>query len=373
MSRISRYMKKSIDNFPNTVRTYRTVFGELRAINKKKGLYSGVIWSEEQEQLFNEFWEKNYGRRISSAWNKLYQSANGIFDEKYFPEFYYTTRIEPRLNPYHYCVAFSDKNLLPYLYGGFDGLYIPRVYLSCVNGVYKIDKDELVSKNTAILSLQNIGQCVIKPSINSGSGSGVYIADIKNGVDSHSRRAISEIFEELGNNYVVQEIIHNNSELSELCPQSLNTLRVITYYVENEIHCAPVTLRVGNGNNRVDNIHAGGLCVGVNTDGTLKPKAYLLGHGDNNKVFDSHPSSKQVFNQYYIGDVEKVVKTAIGLHKRIPQLGIVSWDLSINDNNQITLIEANCRDQSIWFPQIVNGCSFFGNDTEFFCKMMRKK
>ena len=33
------------------------------------------------------------------------------------------------------------------------------------------------------------------------------------------------------------------------------------------------------------------------------------------------------------------------------------------------MIEANCKDQSIWFPQIVNECAAFGDDTPY---MLRK-
>lgn len=370
MAKLTRSVENRLNRIPEDFRIFKMKYGEKQAIKKKKPLYSGIIWTQEQEVLFNSFWEKSYGKRISPAWHKLYQSANGVFDEKYFPEYFYTTKIEPKLNPYDYCVAISDKNMLPYLFGGQEGLYIPKVYLVCVKGVFRASENQLLSKKQAVEYLCHRGPCVLKPSVDSGSGSGVFIADIKNGVDSHSGLSVEKIFDSIGRDFVVQEIIHNNTQISAICPKSLNTLRVITYYVENEIHYAPLVLRMGSGSNRVDNIHAGGLCIGINIDGTLKKKAYQLGYGDNNLTFTTHPFSKITFENYYIADIEKVVNIAIELHKRIPQLGIVSWDFTINDKDDATLIEVNCRNQSIWFPQVVNEQSFFGADTEYFCKLL---
>lgn len=374
MSKIIRIIENKVNSLPEGFMVSKTKYGEKKAIKKKKLLYSGIVWTKEQEDRFNRFWIENYGKKINPAWHKLYQSANGVFDEKYFPEYFYTTRLEPALNPLAYCKVLSDKNLLPYIFGGNDsGVYIPKVYLSCVNGRYKTIDNKLLSRTQAEQYMCNIGQCVFKPSVDTGSGSGVFIADIDGDIDKNSNKTISEIMDSLGKNFLVQETVHNNSRISKVCPKSLNTFRIITYYVDDDIHYAPLVMRMGSGSNLVDNIHAGGLCIGVNVDGTLKTKAYQLGYGDNNLTFTTHPYSHVEFENYYIGDIDKAVNAAIELHKRIPQLGIVSWDFTINDKEQAVLIEANCRDQSIWFPQVVNECSFFRENTAYFSKMLRDK
>lgn len=372
MSKIIRSIENKVNNLPEAFKVSKTKYGEKKAIKKKKPLYNGIIWTKYQEERFNNFWIKYYGKKISPAWHKLYQSANGVFDEKYFPEYFYTTKLEPALNPLTYCKVLSDKNLLPYIFGGnHSGVYIPKVYLSCVNGRYKTSDNKLLSKAQAEQYLRNIGQCVFKPSVDTGSGSGVFIADIDGEIDKNSNQSVSEIMDSLGKNFLVQETVHNNTRISKICPKSLNTFRIITFYVDEEIHYAPLVMRMGSGTKLVDNIHAGGLCIGVNIDGTLKTKAYQLGYGDNNLTFTEHPSTKIEFENYCIGDIEKAVNAAKELHKRVPQLGIVSWDFTINDKDQVVLIEANCRDQSIWFPQVVNERSFFGEDTAFFCKLIR--
>ncbi len=373
MRSLYKKFENAVNNAPQRLHNAKISYGEKGAIKRKKPLYSSVAWTKEQEDKFNRFWINNYGKKINPAWHKLYQSINGVFDERYFPELFYSTKIEPMLNPKNYCDVVDDKRVLPYLFGNNDSIvYIPKIYLSCTGDIYKNSNNELMTREQAELFLKDFGVCVIKPATESGSGSGVYVVELNNGIDIKSQKPIKEIFDELEGNFIVQELIKNNENISKLCPNSLNTIRLITYYVGTEIHFAPPALRIGSGEKAVDNIHAGGLCVGVNLDGTLKAKAYKLEMGDNNLTFETHPKTNIKFENYYIGDIKRAIDGVIGLHKIIPQLGIVSWDITIDDKERPVLIEANCRNQSIWFPQFVNGEPVFGEDTEYFCKLISK-
>ena len=348
MKKLYKTFERAINNLPQRLHNAKISYGEKSAIRRKKPLYSKVVWTKEQEDKFNSFWIKNFGKKINPAWHKLYQSVNGVFDERYFPEFYYSTRIEPLLNPKSYCDVIDDKRVLPYIFGNTKNVYIPIIYLSCIGNVYRNKNNEFITREEAETFLQDIGRCVIKPATESGSGKGVYVAEIKNGIDIKSNRSIKDIMNELEGNFIVQEVIRNNKEISSLCPDSLNTIRLITYRVGSEFHFAPPALRLGSGEKSVDNIHAGGLCIGINLDGTLKDKAYKLEMGDNNLTFEAHPKTKIKFKNYYIGDIKSAIDGAIELHKRIPQLGIISWDITIDEKERPVLIEANCRDQSIY-------------------------
>lgn len=374
MKRFYRKLEKTVNNFPQRLHNAKICYGEKRAIKRKKPLYRSIAWTQEQKDAFNRFWLEHYGKKIDPSWHKLYQSINGVFDERYFPELLYSTRIEPLLNPKTYCDCIDDKSLLPYIFGNNNSkVYIPKIYLSCIGDIYRNSENELLTRKDAECYLHDFGACVIKPATESGSGSGVFVAELKGGIDLRTKKTIHEIFDELAGSFVVQEVVKNNTYISRLCPNSLNTIRLITYYVGTEIHFAPPTLRIGSGEKSVDNIHAGGLCVGINLDGTLKAKAYQLNMGDNKLSFAIHPKTNIKFENYYIGDIKKVIDGAIDLHKRIPQLGIVSWDITIDDKDRAALIEANCRNQSIWFPQIANGEPFFGEDTAYFCKLLAQK
>lgn len=77
-----------------------------------------------------------------------------------------------------------------------------------------------------------------------------------------------------GNNFVVQELIHQADVLATLNPSSVNTFRVITYILDDRIHICPIALRLGRSSSDRDNIHYGGVCIGINADGTLKKKHF---------------------------------------------------------------------------------------------------
>lgn len=370
MGTLSKKVFRTIDNIPAKAAKTKFKIGENIAIVKKRKIYNKVKWTAEQTAEFNDYWKKWGG--VKPYWHKLYQSINGVFNVKYFPEKLYSTKLEPMLNPWIYSKVFSDKNMIDLFWGNVEGVNIPRRILSKMNTSYYDGEGNYVSLNKAVEIVNDIGKCIIKPTVDSSSGQGVKLLNFVNGVDELSGESAKSLIERRNDSFVVQEIVENNKNIREIHPNSLNTIRVITYKVEEEIHCAPLTLRIGVGDSTVDNIHAGGLCVGINKDGTLKEKAYQLGWGDSSRYFLKHPTSGIVFKDYYIGNMRQVIDAAKRLHEKATQLGIVSWDLTINKNEQVVLIEANCYGQSVWFPQVINGQSLFGDDTEYFLEKIAK-
>ena len=353
------------------IEIYKNKYSEKKAIRKKRLLYNNVQWSDEERKSFEAYWISHYGKPFMDSWHKLYQSVNGTFDEKYFPDYLYSTEVEWRINPKAYCDVLSDKNLLSVLYY-IDHLHIPFTHVSCANGVFQDSTKRVITEKEAISIVSNIGKAVIKPTVDSGSGHNVIVVSMQDGIDTRSGESIRQFWHKYNRNFVVQELISPCDEISTLSPNALSTFRVITYRTDKGFFTAPLSMRVGTGSSDVDNIHAGGLVIGVNKDGTLKKYAYLLGYGDRNEKVAMHPDSGISFEGYKIPMVPEMQEIAIKLHERIPQLGMVSWDLTIDNQKRVTLIEVNTRDQAVWFPQMVNGESIFGDNTPFFLEMINK-
>lgn len=366
---------KRIENFindlPEKLYLFKIVYSEKKAIKKKRILYADVDWSESQQKEFDDFWVENYGKKIKPYWNKLYESINGVYHYDYFPEMLYSTELEPLLNPEEYCKVFSDKSLTEIVYGKVCGVFFPEMLLANCNGSFIDGNRSMLSFDDAVKSICEAGNCVIKPTVETGSGKGVRLLNIVNGKDSATGIETETIIKNYSENFIVQRLIKNSKALSNLNPGSLNTFRVITYIVNGKINAAPVSLRMGVGDSGVDNIHKGGLVAGVNEDGTLKKYAYQLGYGDNSAKFTKHPDTNIVFENYCVGDIKKLLSTAVKLHETTPQLGIISWDLTFDENDNVVLIEANCKEQSVWFPQIINECSLFGEDTRYMINKIR--
>lgn len=294
------------------IRCNLATVGEIKNIQKKKMLWESVELTEEQERQIQSFYTAHYGKRIPTMWHRLYTSYTGVFHHDYFPEILLSTRLEPITNPYREAEFLGDKNLLPVFFKNSGGIHVPRTYISSVKGILRNSEEQVISREMAIDVVAGIQECVIK--------------------------------------------------------KTNNTFRVITYICDDEIHTCPVALRIGRSNADKDNIHYGGICVGVNSDGSLKKTAF----SEFGEKFDHHPDTGTVFENYSICGADSVIREqAKRLHSLVPWLGIISWDLSIDVDGKITIIEMNTTGQSAWFCQMVNGEPLFGDNTGKMLEIIR--
>lgn len=344
---------------------------ERENIRNKRHLINSVLLSDEQTSEIQSFYKRHYGKKISTDWHRLYQSYTGKYCKAYFPEYLLSTELEPLINPYPIAEFLGDKNLLPILFQGLSNIHVPKTYVSRVKGNYQDGEGVFLTIEKVIHSLSNIGKCVIKKSVDTSSGRDVQVCVFKNGVDAITGEGISIIIDSFGSDYIVQEYIYQHDTLSSLCPSSVNTFRVMTYICNGIVNVCPVALRIGRNGADRDNIHYGGIVVGVTNDMHLRKTAFSE-YGDS---FVKHPDTNMVFEDYKVGGIntENICEVAIKLHQRVPHLGIISWDLTIDNNGKYTIIEMNTTGQSAWFPQMVNGEPLFHNNTEKMLTLIYKK
>lgn len=364
-----RVLQNKIKEKGDQLEVVKNIYSEYLSIALKKKLYSNVIWTDEQQKEFDEYWIHNYGKRISNKWHRLYQNINGVFNVEYFPEHLFSIKLSQKLNPRSYSELFSDKNLLHTLFDSVNGLKIPETYICAVKGRLFDNTGNIISTNQAINIMSKLDCCVIKPTIETGSGSGVIVCS------DNSEIGNIDIIQQLINhkgNFVIQEKISVCKEMSILAPNCVSTFRIMTFITDDGIHHAPVAMRIGTGTSRIDNIHAGGLVIAVDDSGYLYKNAYRLGYGDKSESFISHPDSGIVFENYYVPQVDSILKIAEICHRKIPQLDLVSWDFTVDKDENVVLIEANTNDHSIWFPQMVSSKAIFGEYTGYFIKKIRK-
>lgn len=349
------------------IRKSVTYFGELWNIYRKRNLYSSVTLSTEEKKKIDEYYKKYYGKKVSHKWHRLYQSYAGVFDEQYFPEILYSTKLSNKLNPDNYAMVFQDKNLCNLICENVEGVRGPKTYLSCIYGVWRDGTNQILNGDEAKSIVSDIGECVIKKTIDTSSGRDVMICNISNGVDNKSNLPLSKIFAEMGENFIVQERIQQYDALSAIYPNALNTFRVMTFIADGEIHTAPLAMRMGRNGADRDNIHYGGIVVGVSDEGILKREAY----SEFQERFAKHPDTEVVFEGFVIDKAPCLLEVAKKLHARIPWLKIISWDLTLDKDGMAVLIEINLRAQSVWFPQMVNGQSLFGEHTAEMLSLIR--
>ena len=334
---------------------------------RRRNIYKKIKLNATQKREIDDIYKVNYGHKIPYIWHRHFTAFTGKFDKYYFPELLYIPEFEyfENLNK-EYCIALQDKNLFPILANNI-GIKTPEQIVSCSCGIFRNSDYLPISKEETLSTLKNIGECFLKPSIDSCSGKGCMLLNIKNGFDLKTQKNITEILEYAGENFVVQKIIKCNEDIRKLYKYSVNTFRIITYRWKDEIKYIPSIMRIGRGGKYLDNAHAGGMFIAINNDGFLHRKAFT----EFKDEFEYHPDTKIKFDRYKINNFDKVLLAAKNMHLSIPQIGCVNWDFTINDEGNPVLIEANLQNGSIWLSEMAHGEGAFGELTPEILRWIR--
>ena len=168
---------------------------------------------------------------------------------------------------------------------------------------------------------------VAKPTKES-CGKGVEIID-------STDKQIYDLYNELYNNkqILVEEIAVQCKKLSDLHPDSINTLRVVT--LKGTVVTA--LLRIGNNHNNVDNFNHEGLCVPIDIeDGIVKYQAI----DKKGNLYEKHPITKKEIVGFKVPKWNEVKKICEQAALEIPQVGYIGWDVCVTKDD-ICFIEAN--------------------------------
>ena len=250
---------------------------EIKKFKDKRrvAIYSNVTLSGEQKNAIDKFYVENYEKKIPYVWHRYYTAYTGNFDVEYFPELLAIPEFERFMNPYgSYVQVFGDKNVLPMIAQAVN-VKMPETVVSVANGVFRDKNFNIITKKVATEIISDEGRVFIKPTVDSSSGEGCAVLDVVNGEDQKTGKTLSEIFESMGQNFIVQKIIKCHKSISGLYTHSVNTFRIITYRWNGKIEHCPVIMRIGQGGNCLDNAHAGGMFIAVNEDGSLHKTAFL--------------------------------------------------------------------------------------------------
>ena len=326
---------------------------------RRKKIYSSVKLTSIQKQQINKLYKQHYGKKIPHTWHKHFTAFTGKFDKYYFPELLFIPEFERYMN-YNKNLAkvLEDKNLLPY-FANQAHIKTPKTIISCQRGLYKDQEGNIINQEQVLKQLENIGSCFLKPSIESDSGKGCRLLNFKNGLDKTSGETTHKIIKNAGNNFIIQEKVECHQSIKKIYDKSVNTFRIMTYRWKDEIIVAPAIMRIGQNNSFLDNAHAGGMFIAINEDGTLHQSAFT----EFKEEYYMHPNSKLIYKDYKIELFPQVREATKKMHTMLSDIGVINWDMTLNENGEPILIEANVNGGSIWLFQMAHGCSVFGDKT----------
>lgn len=142
----------------------------------------------------------------------------------------------------------------------------------------------------------------------------------------------------LDNRLFIEEVIVQHPEMAELCPASVNTIRVMTAAAGGESELLFACLRVGAGAD-VDNFHAGGMAVHVNTEtGALEGRAV----NKSGEEFERHPVTGVEFDGRVLPMWDEVRRVCLEAALVNPHIHVVGWDVAITPDGPV-FVEGNRR------------------------------
>lgn len=149
--------------------------------------------------------------------------------------------------------------------------------------------------------------------------------------------------------FIIEEGIVQNTDMSKLSVNSINTLRVGTCRNNaGEISIPYVLLRISFTKAYNDNATTGGGFVLISEDGKIKsaPATYL----PLVQYFEKNPITGFPYIGFQIPQFEEVKALVLEAHKLLPESRYIGWDVSISDKGPL-LVEGNENPAADLFQQ----------------------
>ena len=136
---------------------------------------------------------------------------------------------------------------------------------------------------------------------------------------------------------VLEQVLKQHEDMARLHPASVNTMRILTDLVDDTVHIAYITVKMGRGGGVCDNSGQGGVLCRVDID---SGKICSPATDDYFNVFDKHPDTGIPLVGYQLPMIEEAKALACQAALEIPEVGHVGWDMAVGPDGP-AIIEGN--------------------------------
>lgn len=319
-----------------------------------------VLTPMQKKQVKSYF--KKYGFEIKTDWHDYYTSLTGIFSEKYIPADLMYTVIVPYLNYMPFELSYQDKGMY---WRTLPNVRKPRTIVQRIHSFYYDGQHKPITEIEALDICLKVQEAIIKPTINSCQGQGVKLITSSDYLQKDGKK-LYDLLRNYGDDFILQEKVQQCDFLSSLNESSLNTMRILTLRIGNNILVLSTAIRIGGKGSITDNGYGGGYSCGINEDGTLKETGFRLTTGERVKELQNGTPLKGLTIPHF----DKVIDKAKELHLTLPYLRIIGWDFTIDKDFEPVFIELNSL-PGIYIMQLNNG-PVFGKYTDEILRQVSK-
>jgi hypothetical protein len=313
----------------------RQALAILKSLEKDKGKIS-----REEKLTCDAYARGVFGSKKYAPWLYVYTKNQGEFKPGWIPDNYYGNVVLPRIKS-DYGKISAFKSLQQFILKS----ELLNDTITRINGQFFTPNLLWIDPANVKKILFKFSSQVVFKEDDSLQGLGVRIFDTKN--------FDLEDISKLGNG-VFQPYIEQHAVLSGFNPGSVATLRITTTSHMGEVKIRGSYLRLG----RLGDAHiksASAIKVPVDTvTGCLSnegfsPKLERLLH---------HPDSKIAFSGTVVPAFALAIKYVQELHAKVPFIGCVGWDLAIDYECKIRLLEWEGEHNDIKFMEATQGPMF---------------
>ena len=313
---------------------------------KNANCYVPEITSSEKREIIN-FWNQ-YGIKPEFDYYRWFYHVTGIHDCRFISEDIYDKYILPKFVENNVATVLSDKNLFDLF---FPEYRFPETVFHNISGVLLNDKYCLLKREDAVNLAKQYSHVVVKPSIASGKGKGVCCLP---------GDAINDVFIDNHVDYIVQELVHQHPVFSAFNETSVNVVRITTLLLKNQIVILSPAFRVGDPGDFTDQGNsekAINITIGIDNKGCLKS----VGIANNGAHYNKLPWGPE-FAGIKIPCFDEMIEITKRAHMKLAKAKLIGWDLTVDEDSNVILIECNLKWPGIMKYQYCNG-PFFGECT----------
>lgn len=135
---------------------------------------------------------------------------------------------------------------------------------------------------------------------------------------------------------IIEERVVQHSEMSRLCPTSVNTIRIATLLGDKKQGIVYAFLRIGNGK-VMDNVDCGGMAARVDLD---SGRLLTVGADKQGNTFTEHPITHTPIIGFEVPYFEEAKAMCLKAAQKVPQMRFVAWDVAVREDGPV-FIEGN--------------------------------
>ena len=308
----------------------------LKSIEASKG-----ATDPEFLKLSDEYANDILGWRGYAPWLYVYSAIAEEFKEGWLPDNYYGAVVVPSIQ--------GDYGNVSHLKGFTNKIFQSPVFPDIAyytNGLFFSKDYKIIPRNQIKNYLYQHSDVVVFKSDQSAQGKGVIFLS-KNLFDDKS-------FSHKGNG-VFQSFIKQHSFFNAFTTDSVATIRLTTLIEESGL----------------SSLRSGYLRLGRSKDTHVQSNSHIripitiangqledVGYMPNWVCIHHHPDSEIPFANKTIPGFGKCISTALKLHQAMPMVRSIGWDMIVDENENVQVMEWNGHENDIKFSEATQGPCF---------------